>query len=256
MEVERCLKQMELLLATQTSPSETAAILLEPVQGEGGYLPCPPLYLKGLREICDKYGILLICDEVQTGFGRTGTMFASEWLDGGIKPDILVCAKGIANGYPLSAVATRSELSATQTPGSMGGTYGGNAIGCAAALAVLDAFENEQVLANVARQETETMNHLSLLKRTEAGSMIREIRGKGLMIGVEFERLSNNKSGATAAAVIQECLKRELLMLQCGPYDTVRLIPPLTVSTEEVQRAMSIFSEAVTAVYNSSGKTV
>eukprot|EP00918_Siedleckia_nematoides_P096774 GHVU01212329.1.p1 GENE.GHVU01212329.1~~GHVU01212329.1.p1 ORF type:complete len:269 (-),score=13.73 GHVU01212329.1:620-1426(-) len=117
----RCLESLELLLRTQCSPAETAAILVEPVLGEGGYVPCPPGYLRGLREICDKHGILLICDEVQTGFGRTGTMFASEWMDGGVRPDILVCAKGIANGLPISAIATRQDLSIKQTPGGMVG---------------------------------------------------------------------------------------------------------------------------------------
>jgi len=253
-DTERCLEQLELLLATQTSPSETAAVLLEPVQGEGGYIPCPPEYLAGLRKICDKHNILLICDEVQTGFGRTGTMFASDWVDGGVKPDILICAKGIANGYPLSAVATRSELSATQPPGSMGGTYGGNAIGCAAALAVLDAFKEENILDNVAKQEILVRKCLKDLQQSDAGSMLREVRGKGLMLGIEFERLEGNSAGETARAVVQECVKRELLVLQCGPYDTLRLIPPLNVTADEVTRAMGILSEAVSQVHKNGGK--
>lgn len=252
-ETERCLQQLELLLHTQTAPSETAAILLEPVQGEGGYIPCPPAYLAGVRKLCDKHNILLICDEVQTGFGRTGSMFASEWVDGGVIPDVLVCAKGIANGYPLSAVATRSDLSVLQPPGSMGGTYGGNAIGCAAALAVLDVFAGEKVLENVAQQEKLVLSYLQKLQQSPAGSMLREVRGKGLMIGVEFERLEGHNAGETAKAVVQECTKRDLLVLQCGPYDTVRLIPPLTVTTEETIRAMTLFSEAVTDVFQQHG---
>lgn len=249
-ETQRCLQQLELLLATQTSPSETAAILIEPVQGEGGYLPAPPEYMTGLRKICDKHGLLLICDEVQTGFGRTGSMFASDWLDGGVTPDILICAKGIANGYPLSAVATRSELSVLQPPGSMGGTYGGNAIGCAAALAVLDAFEKEKVLDNVVQQEALVRQLLQALQKTPAGALIREVRGRGLMIGVEFERLDSSiAAGATARMVVQECTDRDLLVLQCGPYDTLRLIPPLTVTTEEVRRAMGVLGEAISATY-------
>ncbi len=128
-------------------------------------------------------GILLIADEVQTGFGRTGAMFASEWMDNGVSPDILISAKGIANGFPLSAIASRGELAVKQTPGSMGGTYGGNAVSCAAALAVLRAFESEGVLANVAVMEKSLRSMLHKL-RDETGAAIREVRGKGLMIGM------------------------------------------------------------------------
>lgn len=125
---------------------------------------------------------MLIADEVQTGFGRTGSMFACDWIDGGIKPDILICAKGLANGYPLSAVATRSEISARQPPGSMGGTYGANAIGCAASLAVLEAFEQENVLENSLAREQEIRQHLNVIA-SEFPSFMREVRGRGLMIG-------------------------------------------------------------------------
>ena len=125
MDVARCLANIELMLRTQTNPAETAAFMIEPVLGEGGYVPPPPGFLKGLRNIADKHGILLICDEVQTGFGRTGSFFASEWIDGGVRPDIIITAKGLANGFPLSAVGTRSDLASKQPGGSMGGTYGG-----------------------------------------------------------------------------------------------------------------------------------
>lgn len=252
----RCLEQLELLLRTQVAPAETAAVLLEPVLGEGGYLPTPPGFLSGLREICNRHNILLICDEVQTGYGRTGTMFASEWLDGGVKPDILICAKGIANGFPLSAVATRSELSAKQPPGSMGGTYGANAVSCAAALAVLDAFRDEKVLDNVARSQDIMLNHFKTIQSKVPSGFIREVRGRGLMFGVELNRLPGGAFGAAASAVVYACQKKDLLLLSCGPYDTIRLIPPLNVTTDELNRGMDIFTECLTDVANTLGKKI
>jgi len=249
LDTERCLQHIELILRTQSAASETAAILIEPVLGEGGYVPAPPGFLKGLRSICDKNGILLIADEVQTGFGRTGTMFASEWLDGGVAPDIMTMAKGLGNGYPISGIATRSDLSDKQPPGSMGGTYGSNAVCCAAANAVLDAFEREGVLENVAARETELRTLLSGLSAKVPG-LFREVRGKGLMIGVELNPLPGFKVGDTAYKVMAECHKRDLVILACGPYDTLRFIPALNVNSKELNEGFAIFADAVTHVYN------
>lgn len=176
-------------------------------------------------------------------------MFASEWIDGGVNPDILICAKGIANGFPLSAIATRNELSIKQPPGSMGGTYGGNAVSCAAALAVLDAFEKEKIIENVQNNEKEIRKNLDSLL-TNCNGLIREVRGKGLMIGVEFESLPNSKHGQTSSAVVAECIKRDLMVLSCGPYETVRLIPPLNISSDELAIGMKKFGEAIQAVGN------
>lgn len=147
---EWCLREFELLLRQQTNPAETACAIIEPVQGEGGYVVPPKGFLKKLRIICQQHGILLVADEVQCGYGRTGTMFACEQLD--VTPDILIMAKGIANGFPLSAIASRKELMDTQQPGSMGGTYAGNAVSCAAAIAVLEVFEKENILENCIRR--------------------------------------------------------------------------------------------------------
>ena len=141
--------EMELMLKTMTSPSETAAVIIEPVLGEGGYYAAPPEFMRLLRDFCDRHGILLIADEVQSGFGRTGKMFAVEHSE--TRPDIMVMAKGIASGYPLSAIVCSSDLSNRQAKGCMGGTYGGNAVSCAAALATLDVFEREKILDNVTR---------------------------------------------------------------------------------------------------------
>jgi len=248
-DVERCLESLELMLRTQTHPTETAAILLEPVLGEGGYVPPPPGFLAGLRKICDKHGLLLVIDEVQTGFGRTGTMFASEWIDGGVRPDILITAKGLANGYPLSAIGTRSELSAKQPGGSMGGTYGANAVSCAASLAVFAALEQGDgaVLRNVKAREAQIRQALAKLDAKKPGVM-REVRGAGLMIGIEFEpRTAAAAPGAMAAKVVAESVKRDLLVLSCGPYDTIRLIPPLNISEADTAKGMDIFCDAVEA---------
>lgn len=244
-DVQRCLEATELMLRTQTSPSETAAILIEPILGEGGYVPPPPGFLSGLRKLCDKYGLLLIIDEVQTGFGRTGTMFASEWIDGGVMPDIIISAKGLANGYPLSAIGTRSELSSKQPGGSMGGTYGGNAVCCAASLAVFDAFEDGTIMQNVKAREKQIRSLLSTFDHENPG-LIREVRGSGLMIGVEFQTGAGGP-GTLAAKVVAESHQRDLLVLSCGPYDTVRLIPPLTVTETETATAMAKFTEAMKA---------
>lgn len=142
-----CLNQLELLISQQSAPRDTAAIIIEPVIGEGGYVPAPHAFLQGLREICDREGILLIIDEVQSGFGRTGKNFNIEYS--GVRPDIMICAKGLANGFPLSGIISRKELTDKLKPGSMGGTYAGNAVACAAAVAVADAFKEENILANV-----------------------------------------------------------------------------------------------------------
>lgn len=243
LETKRCLDSLELLLRTQTSPSETAAVILEPILGEGGYIPCPPGFLKGLREVCTKHGLLLIADEVQTGFGRTGTMFACEWIDNGVNPDIIVMAKGLGNGFPISAMGSRSDLTIKQTPGSMGGTYGGNAVGCAAALAVLETFECENILANVNQKHHELVSNLQRIQ-VKYPHVIREIRGKGLMIGVEFFT-STKGYGAAATAIAQACHRRDLIVLSCGPFDTIRFIPPLNITSNELMQGIDIFELAV-----------
>lgn len=246
----RCLDALELLLRTQSAPSETAAILIEPVLGEGGYVPSPPGFMAGLRKICDKHGILLIADEVQTGFGRTGTMFACEWIDGGVNPDIIISAKGLANGFPLSAVATRSEISVKQPPGGMGGTYGGNAVSVAASLAVLEAFEKENVLSNSLEREKELRTILKSA-HTRAPGLIREVRGHGMMIAVEFEPIAGLAPGYTAGAVATACHNRDLIIMTTGPFDTMRFIAPLNISKEDLAKGANIFVDACEEVYKS-----
>lgn len=235
-------EKLEILLKTETAPSDTAAIIIEPVLGEGGYVPVSPGYLERVREICDKNNILLIFDEVQSGFGRTGKMFSHEhW---GARPDILVMAKGIANGFPLSAIASRKELMDMQKPGSMGGTYGGNAVACAAGVAVAEAFQEEKILDNVNARGKELKDTLmAAWQDSKTGKIIHDIRGLGLMLAVEC------KPGKGYASKVQaKCMEKNLLVLTTSIYDTLRLIPPLNISKEDMDKGAKIIKEAIEAV--------
>jgi 4-aminobutyrate aminotransferase len=261
--VKQSLLQLRLTLQQQTAPSDTAAIIIEPVLGEGGYVPAPPEFLHGLRQICDENGILLICDEVQSGMGRTGTMWAVE--ESGVKPDILVFAKGIANGFPLSGIASTRDLMGKQKPGTMGGTYAGNAVACAAAKATIQVFREENVLANAAARSKELFGFLQSLKDsgTKAGSVIEDIRGRGLMVGLQFKSptaqgessnpatAKGGKPPQIAPKVVQECLKRDMLLLSTSVFDVLRFIPPLTITEEELTQACGIFKEALEAAVDS-----
>lgn len=258
--VEQSLLQLRLTLQQQTSPSDTAAIILEPVLGEGGYVPAPPEFLHGLRKICDENNILLIADEVQSGMGRTGHMWFVE--ESGVRPDILVFAKGIANGFPLSGIASTKKLMDLQKPGSMGGTYGGNAVACAAATATIQAFREEHILDNVAARSKQLFSFLRDLKAsgTKAGKLIEDIRGRGLMVGVQFANPALQSGSSNIAAknaqgqpqlapkIVQECVKRNMLLLSTSVFDVLRFIPPLTISEEELSEACGVFQESLEAV--------
>jgi 4-aminobutyrate aminotransferase len=236
------IRQLELALKQATAPSETAAIFIEPVLGEGGYVPPPPGYFTKLREICDKNNILLVADEVQCGFGRTGKMFAVEhW---GVRPDILIMAKGIANGFPLSAIASRKELFDLQAPGSMGGTYAGNAVSCAAGIAVAKAFKDEKILDNVVARGAELKGMLDEAKADpKTGKIIFDVRGLGLMLALECT------TGSGAAAKIQaKCLEYNLLVLTTSVFDTIRFIPPLNITKEDMAKGCQIIRKAIEEV--------
>ncbi len=238
------LRALKHLLKSQTAPEETAAIVIEPVLGEGGYVVPPRRFLEGLRALCDETGILLVADEVQSGFGRTGKFFAVEHFD--LVPDILTMAKGIASGLPLSALATRPELAAKWKTGSHGGTYGGNAVACAAAVATIQVIQEEGLLANaVARGEQLQAG----LRRLQADfPVIGDVRGLGLMVGTEFTR-AGEPDTATAKAVVKAALERGLMLLSCGTYDNViRWIPPLVVTPEQMDEALGIFAGALDQV--------
>lgn len=197
-----CLQQLDLLLHSQTAPSETAAIVIEPVLGEGGYVPAPPAFLRALRALCDEHGILLVLDEVQSGFGRTGRFFCYEHA--GVTPDILVMAKGLGSGLPISGIASRAELMAKWTPGTHGGTYGGgSAVAAAGACATIDVIREEGLVENAAARGEQLLAGLRELQAEHPA--IGDVRGLGLMVGVEFIGADGKPDAATASAVLRVC---------------------------------------------------
>jgi 4-aminobutyrate aminotransferase len=227
----------EVLFERLVPANEVAAVVVEPIQGEGGYLVPEDGFLEGLRELCTKHGILLIADEIQSGAGRTGKMWAIEhW---GVEPDILLVAKGIASGMPLSAMVARAEILEHWGIGAHGSTYGGNPVACAAALATIELLQGG-LIDNAAERGGQAMDGLRAIKARFPKSVL-DVRGKGLMIGVEFADPN------LAEEVQWACFKRGLLVLECGKQ-TVRLCPPLVASASDVETAVRIFGEAVHAV--------
>ncbi len=239
-----CLDELRLLLLTQTAPEETAAVLIEPVLGEGGYIVPPASFLQGLRQICNEHDMLLIADEIQSGMGRTGKWFAFEHF--GIEPDIVTCAKGLASGLPLSGVFSSLDLMQSWTPGSHGGTYGANAVACAAAVATIQVMREEGLLENAVQRGEQLLSGLQTYKEAFPG--IADVRGLGLMIGMEFRDAEGQPDTKLAKAVLHVCLEQGLLLLTCGPWDnTIRFIPPLTVREAEITEALAILGGVLEA---------
>ncbi len=226
------------------SPDEVAAVIVEPILGEGGYVVPPPDFLPRLREVCDRWGILLIFDEIQTGFGRTGELFAAQTF--GVTPDVLVLSKSIASGFPLSVVAASPTLMRQWTAGAHGTTFGGNPVACAAGVATLEVFREEHVLDNARLRGAEAMDRLTDL--AARSPVIGEVRGKGLMIGLEFidPAQGGAPDGAIVRRVLQGCLDRGLILYPAGNAGHVlRFIPPLTVTHDELDEGLGILSEVV-----------
>ena len=221
-------------------PDDVAAILVEPIQGEGGYVVPPPAFFPRLREICDKHGILLIVDEVQAGMGRTGKWWAIEHT--GVEPDIICTAKGIASGVPLGAIIARKSVM-TWKVGSHGNTYGGNPLACAAALATLDVLEREG-MENATVQGAHMMDVLRDM--AERHACIGDVRGRGLMVGVEFveDRESRAPAVELRNRIVQLAFEHGLLLMGCG-VNTMRIIPPLTVTREELDEGLAIFEHVI-----------
>ena len=240
--------QLDLLFHQLVYPDKVAAIIVEPVIGEGGYIVPSPSFLPRLREITRQHGILLIADEVQTGFGRTGELFAVRHWD--VDPDILVMAKGIASGLPLSGIIARREILDRLPPGSHGGTYGGNVVACAAALATLDVIEEEGLVANARERGRQLLDGL---RRVTAGrASVGDVRGLGLMVALEFVKPGEGDGRVPNAELTkrfqQACFDRRLLLLTAGTYvNVIRIIPPLVTTAEEVDSAISIFAQALDA---------
>ena len=243
--IDFALRELDYLFATRTAPADTAAFLIEPVLGDGGYLPTPPRFLKGLRERADEHGILLVLDEVQAGTGRTGRFWGHDHAD--ISPDVLVTAKGIASGFPISLMATSTERMEQGWPGSQGGTYGGNAVAAAAACATLDVVRDEGLVANSAARGEQLQAGLREIQGDHP--VIGDVRGYGLMQGIEFTAPDGTADAATAQAVQQATTGHGLLTLTCGPLNNVvRLIPALVVTEEEVDQGLERFRAAVEEV--------
>jgi 4-aminobutyrate aminotransferase len=237
-----CLSKIKYLLKSQTAPEETAAIVIEPVLGEGGYVVPPTRFMQELRELCNHYGILLIADEVQSGFGRTGKWFAVEHF--GITPDILTMAKGIASGLPLSGLAASPDLMSKWQPGTHGGTYGGNAVACAAAVATIQTMREEKLIENSAKMGEVLV--AGLRKIQEEYPEIGDVRGAGLMVATEFTDPKKQPWTDRAKAATKAALDQALMLLTCGSHDNIiRWIPPLVVTETQIKDALGKFETAL-----------
>lgn len=246
---EVALNALDELLATQVAPERVAAIIIEPVQGDGGFLTAPPEFLRALRALADKHGIVLILDEIQTGFGRTGTWFGFQ--HSGIQPDLVTVAKSLAGGLPLSGVVGKAHIMDAPLPGGLGGTYGGNALACAAALAVIDAFEQEQLLAR--SQVLGERLRKGLLGLQARYPNIGDVRGTGFMLAIE---LIKNDAARTPDAdlnqqVIDAARAGGLLVIKCGVHRNVlRFLAPLVATEAQIDEALQILDAALARVLN------
>jgi|SRR5699024_11579915 len=237
-----CLQELDYIFATYSDPRDTAAMFIEPVQGEGGFIPANKRFMQGLRERADKHGILLVMDEVQAGYGRTGRFWAHSHFD--VQPDIVTTAKGLASGFPLSAFAASADLMEKGWPGSQGGTYCGNAVSCAAALATLDVIDEEGLVDNAAERGEQLFARLAEVKSVDPG--VADVRGMGLMCGIEIRDGDGNPNGARASNIAKACEDKGLLVLQCAPHkNVVRMLPPLIVNEQQIDEAADIFASAV-----------
>jgi 4-aminobutyrate aminotransferase/(S)-3-amino-2-methylpropionate transaminase len=246
-----CLDSLRAALVTEATPDQVAAVFVEPVQGEGGFIVPPAGFLPRLAGLCREQGILLVVDEIQTGFGRTGAMFASEHES--IEPDVILAAKSIAGGLPLAAVIGRAEIMDAVDPGGIGGTYGGNALACAAALAVIDVIERDRLPERARSIGARIQERMRAWQQVHQG--IGDVRGLGAMVAMELvtHRESRIPDPAAAAAVVHACEDRGLLVLKAGAYDNVvRLLPPLIVSDEELEHGLATLEEALSEVLGAS----
>jgi 4-aminobutyrate aminotransferase/(S)-3-amino-2-methylpropionate transaminase len=244
--VDDTIHAIEWLFKCDVEPARVAAILIEPVQGEGGFYIAPKDLMVRLRKLCDEHGILLIADEIQTGFGRTGKFFAMEHF--GVEPDLMTCAKSLAGGFPLAGVVGRAKIMDAPDPGGIGGTYAGNPIACAAALGVFEAFEKENLLALAEKQGKTIMERMKAIKAKGKGMPIGDVRGLGAMCAFEIVTKHGGKDpdAAGAKALAAKCLERGLLILTCGVYsDTIRLLTPLTASDMILKEGLDILESAI-----------
>ena len=244
--VDDALASIEQVFKNDAEPRDIAAIVIEPVQGEGGFHPCPPRFMQQLRALCDRHGILLIADEVQTGAGRTGSFFAMEQM--GVAADLTTFAKSIAGGFPLAGVCGRAEVMDAIAPGGLGGTYAGNPLACAAALAVLEVFEEERLLER-ARVIGERLQTGLQALQARHGQIV-EVRGLGAMQAIELGEQGDPRVPATAltARLVARARDRGLILLSCGAYGNIlRILVPLTVSDAQLDRGLAILGDCLDA---------
>ena len=244
--VEDSLKALELLFKVVIPASQVAAIIIEPVQGEGGFQIAPKAFLQALRRLCDQHGILLICDEIQTGFARTGKIFATEYAE--IEPDLLVVAKSLAGGYPLAGVIGKAEVMDSPEPGGLGTTYGGNPVSCAAANAVLDIIEEEHLCERSNRIGEQMKARLAEIKAAGNTTPIGEIRGLGAMVAFDLVKIAggNDPDPDKAKKLTSKALENGLILLSCGVYgNTIRLLAPLTIPDNQLAEGLDILEKSL-----------
>ncbi|MEW5762924.1 MAG: 4-aminobutyrate--2-oxoglutarate transaminase [Bacillota bacterium] len=242
-----CLENFARFFAAEVPPENIAAMIVEPVQGEGGFIVPPPEFLPGLQAVCEEHGIVFVADEIQTGLGRTGKMFAVEhW---GIRPDLITLAKAIASGLPLSAVVGRAEVMDAPDPGQIGGTFGGNPVACAAALATIDLIQEQKLAARARRIGEVAMERLRGLQ--EKYALVGDVRGLGAMLALELvkDRKTKEPAREETAQIIEACYRRGLLVIGAGIFGNVlRILVPLTIAEEELELGLSILEDAMAEV--------
>jgi 4-aminobutyrate aminotransferase len=240
---EHSLQALKALFKYFADPSSIAGIIIEPVQGEGGFNIAPFDFLQALRKLCDEHGILLIGDEIQTGFARTGRMFALEHA--GVKADVVTLAKGLAGGFPVSAITGRADVMDASSPGGLGGTYAGNPVACAAAHAVLDIIKDEDLIARANAVGKIIMDRCTAIQQHSNLNCIGDVRGLGAMCAIELE-INGAPAPAVASALLKAASQRGLILLSCGIYgNVIRFLPPLTASDEIVREGMDVFEASL-----------
>ncbi len=246
--VKASLKAIENLFKVDIAPSDVAAIIVEPVQGEGGFYQAPAEFLQALRTICDEHGIMLIADEIQTGFGRTGKMFSFEYAN--VEADLMTMAKGIAGGFPIAAVVGKSEIMDAPLPGGLGGTYGGSPIACAAALAVLDVIKEENLIER-SNQIGALFNKRLTKLQQQFPQLILDVRNQGAMIAMELVKDGDSEQANTelTQAIIAGAVEHGIILLACGFYgNVIRFLPALTISDELASEGLDAFEKLFNTV--------
>lgn len=244
--IEDSLRGLETLFKSDVDPARVAAMIVEPVQGEGGFNIAPAEWMQALRKICDQHGIMLIVDEIQTGFARTGKMFSVEHA--GIEPDLMTLAKSLAGGFPLSAVVGKKDVMSAAAPGGLGGTYGGSPLACAAGLAVLDVIEEEGLIARSSEIGEQIVGRLEAMGSRNTLTCIGEIRAQGGMVAVELvkDRATHEPDADLAKALVQAVAKKGLILLSCGTYgNVIRFLVPLVASTALIDEGMDIIESTL-----------